>query len=150
MNILLKEINQANWYECTKLKVGEHQKEFVASNSFSLAQSKYEPGCTPLCIYDGETMIGFVMYTIDSDGYKPMETLWICRFMIDERYQGKGYGKASMAEVLDYAKNNYDFDEIYLSEVKENMVAKGLYKSFGFDFTGEVEEGEEVMVLKLK
>lgn len=147
MNILLKEVNQDNWYDCVELKVAEHQNEFVATNSFSLAQSKYEPDCMPFCIYDDDTMIGFVMFSTDRDE-NSKETFWICRFMIDEKFQGKGYGKASIAKILEYVKNNYNFSEVYLSEVPENFVAKGLYKSFGFEFTGEVEDGEEVMVLR--
>lgn len=150
MNILLKDVNRDNWYDCIKLKVAEHQKEFVASNSFSLVQSKYEPGCIPLCIYDDGTMIGFVMFAVDreEEDENSKETFWICRFMIDEKYQGKGYGKASMRKIIDYAKSNFNFNEIYISEVPENAAAKGLYKSLGFEFTGEVADGEEVMVLK--
>ena len=150
MSILLKEVNNDNWFDCVKLKVAEYQSKFVASNSFSLAQSKYEPDCMPFCIYDNDTMIGFIMFSLDRDDDDLKDTLWICRFMIDEKFQGKGYGKASMVKILEYVKNNYDFNEVYLSEVPENFVAKGLYKSFGFEFTGEVEDGEEVMVLRFQ
>ncbi|MCB2300316.1 GNAT family N-acetyltransferase [Clostridium tagluense] len=151
MNILLKEVTSDNWMDCVHLKVSEAQKHFVATNSFSLAQSKYEPDFTPMCIYDDETMVGFVMFGIDEDEDKNVDDeFWICRFMIDEKFQGKGYGKKSMAKIIEYIGNNYNYDEVYLSEVPENEVAKGLYKSFGFEFTGEVEDEEEVMVLKLK
>lgn len=152
MNILLKEVNSDNWINCVHLKVAENQKNFVAPNAISLAQSKYEPDCTPMCIYDDETMVGFVMFKIDKDDDEKIEDdqFWISRFMIDEKFQGKGYGKTSMAKIIEHIKNNYHYDEVYLSEVSENSRAKGLYKSFGFEFTGEVEEDEEVMVLKFK
>lgn len=152
MNILLKEVNSDNWSDCVSLKVAENQKNFVASNSYSLAQSKYEPDCIPMCIYDDETMIGFVMFAIDKDDDENVndDQFWICRFMIDEKFQGKGYGKASMSKIIEHIKNNYNYDNVYLSEVPENSTAKGLYKGFGFEFTGEVEDEEEVMILKLK
>ena len=151
MNIILKEVNRDNWYQCVKLKVAEHQKNFVAPNTYSLAQAAYEPGCIPLCIYSDDIMVGFVMFAIDKeeDGTGE-EQFWICRFMIDENYQGKGYGKAAMTEILQYAKSYYDYSEIYLSEVPGNESAKGLYQSFGFQLTGEVIDGEEVMVLSYK
>lgn len=150
MSILLKEVNRDNWYECVKLKVAEHQKNFVASNAFSLAQAAYEPGCIPLCIYSDDTMIGFVMFSMDkAEDSTEEESFWICRFMIDEKYQGKGYGKAAMTEIIQYAKSYYDYTEIYLSEVPGNEGAKKLYQSFGFQLTGEVIEGEEVMLLTL-
>ena len=152
MNILLKGVNSDNWSDCVSLKVAEHQKYFVASNSYSLAQSKYESDCIPMCIYDDEIMIGFVMFGIDTDDDETVtdDQFWICRFMIDEKFQGKGYGKASMSKIIEHIKNNYNYDNVYLSEVPENSTAKGLYKSFGFEFTGEIEDEEEVMILKLK
>lgn len=150
MNIILQEINADNWYECVSLKVAEQQQKFVASNAFSLAQSKYEPGCIPLCIYDDETMIGFVMFSIDKkEDENSNEQLWICRFMIDEKSQGKGYGTASIAKIIEYIKNNFRYHEVYLSEVPGNERAMALYQKFGFKLTGEIIEEEEVMVLKL-
>jgi diamine N-acetyltransferase len=149
MKILLKEINKDNWYACTCLRVAENQKNFVATNAFSLAQSKYEQECIPLAIYDEETMIGFVMFAIDKDQIESGK-LWICRFMVDEKFQGKGYGKASMDKIIEYAKDKFDYKEVYLSEVPENVRAKRIYESFGFKYTGEVEDSEEVMVLKLR
>lgn len=150
MNILLKEINKDNWYDCVSLKVEEHQKNFVASNAFSLAQASYETDCTPLAIYNENTMIGFVMFSIDKKDDDSSEELWICRFMIDAKFQGKGYGRAAMAKILEHIKNHYDYNKVFLSEVPGNDRAKGLYISFGFALTGEVVEGEEVMVLKLQ
>lgn len=149
MRILLKEINKDNWYQCVGLKVAENQKNFVASNAFSLAQAKYEDDCIPFGIYDEDTMIGFVMFAIDKDQIESGK-LWICRFMVDEKLQGKGYGKASMEKIIEYAKDKFDYKEVYLSEVPENERAKRLYEGFGFKYTGEVEDGEEVMVLELK
>ena len=150
MNILLKEVNFDNWRHCVRLKVAENQRNFVYANSFSLAQAKYEPNCIPMCIYDDETMVGFVMFGIEKDESGNCDDkFWISRFMIDEKFQGKGYGKSSMAKIIEHIKNNYDYDEVYLSEVPENARAKGLYKNFGFEFTGKIEENEEVMILKL-
>lgn len=149
MNILLKEVNKDNWHECVRLKVAENQKNFVAANAYSLAQSKYKPNCLPYCIYDDNVMIGFVMFTIDKDDENGKEEFWICRFMIDEKFQGKGYGKASMTKIIEYIRSNYNYGEVYLSEVPENERAKKLYLNYGFKFTGAVEYGEEVMVLKL-
>ncbi|OPJ57646.1 GNAT family N-acetyltransferase [Clostridium oryzae] len=149
MGILLKEVDAQNWYDCVELKVAKHQREFVATNAFSLAQSKYESGCFPMCIYNDETMVGFVMFVIDNENESGQEEFWICRFMIDENFQGKGYGKASMAKIIEYIKSNFNHKKVYLSEVSENRRAKNLYRSFGFEFTGEIREEEEVMVLML-
>ena len=38
MTITLREVTMENFYECIKLTVNEDQKNFVASNTFSLAE----------------------------------------------------------------------------------------------------------------
>lgn len=55
---------------------------------FSLAQAAYVPGLLPQALYDGETLVGFVMYTITPD----KEQFWIMRILIDKAHQHKGYG----------------------------------------------------------
>lgn len=99
----------------------------------------------PTCIYDDETMIGFLMYDFE------METgRWeLCRFMIDKKYQHKGYGKTALVEILKVIKNKLGNIKFYLSVDPENIIAKNLYKSVGFESTGEIMWDEEVMVIEL-
>jgi ribosomal protein S18 acetylase RimI-like enzyme len=79
--------------------------------------------------------------------------LW--RFMIDKRYQGKGYGKKAMQLALDYIRTFPcgKADTCWLSYEPENEVAKKLYASFGFIEQPQFykgEEGEEIpAILKL-
>src|SRR4051812_14595321 len=97
--IELREINRDNWQECIKLKVAESQKNFVAPNVHSLAMAAYEPGLNPRAIYNQDNqMVGFIMY----GWWEEQGAWWIARVMVDERYQGKGYGKAAMKQVIDF------------------------------------------------
>lgn len=142
MHINFREITTENWHECANLSVTKEQENFVAPNSYSLTQALYDDDeWITRAIYDDATMIGFIMYGVNDD-----ETSYICRYMIDKRYQGKGYGKAALAQILDLLKNTFKCKEVGLSEVPENYVAKKLYGSLGFEFTGEIDDGEEVMV----
>ncbi|MDQ3022240.1 MAG: hypothetical protein M3R36_16955 [Bacteroidota bacterium] len=43
MNIILREVTKENYLEAIKLKVTLEQNNFVASNIFSIAQSKFYP-----------------------------------------------------------------------------------------------------------
>lgn len=63
--------------------------------------------------------------------------------MIDEKYQGKGYGRAAALEVIKRLRQNENCKEIYLSCNPENIIAEKLYKSIGFERTGELNEGGE-------
>ena len=73
--------------------------------------------------------------------------LW--RFMIDRRYQGKGYGKAAMRLILDFIVTQPcgPAELCWLSYGPENTAAKALYAAFGFRETGEWD-GDEVIAVK--
>lgn len=151
MNIYLKDIDNENWEECISLttdKDGKHFlcEEFVASNALSIAQSKIEKGWITKAIYSEDTMIGFTMY-----GYCYEDNFYeLCRFMIDHKYQGKGYGKAALAKVIEEMKNIKDCNEIFLSFEPENKIGKRLYESFNFKDTGKIIDGELLYSLSLE
>ena len=79
MEIIFREVTRENWEECIGLKVSKEQEDFVAPNYYSILQAKFEEECYPLSIYDGQTMIGFLMYGVDPD----TERLEMSRFMMD-------------------------------------------------------------------
>jgi diamine N-acetyltransferase len=146
MAVTLRDVDKENFKRCIKLEVREDQKSFVASNVFSIAQSKVEPEYTPYAVYDDEEMVGFVMYGYDTDD----DCYCIARVMIDKNLQGKGYGRAAMEEVVRRLRETPDCSEVALSIEPENEVAQKLYESLGFKKTGEVVQGEEVMRLKFE
>ncbi len=143
--ITLQPLTPKNWVQCTKLSVREDQRGFVASNVYSIAEARIYPECVPLAIYAGKDMVGFVMYALSSEDSR----YWIIRYMIDQNYQGKGYGKAALRIVIDEMRRLPGCDRIYLSYEPENQVAEQLYNSFGFQPNGEVLEGEKVSCLDL-
>ncbi len=146
MTIILQEITRDNWERCVRLRVAPEQEHFVASNAISLAQSKYEPEYIPLAVYDDNEMVGFVMYGQDRNDGK----FWIARVMVDQRQQGKGYGRTAMQLLLERIQAMPNCDEILISYEPENEVARRLYASFSFRETGEIVEGEAVARLSLK
>lgn len=145
MKIELKEVTAENLRKIAALKVKPGQQNFVAPNALSVAQSKFYPSWVCLAAYAGEEPVGFAMYGIeDEDG-----SLWIIRMMVDEEFQGKGYGRETLQSLIDYIKSRNFVKEIFLSFVPGNDTAKKLYESFGFKDTGRFEEGEIVYKLEL-
>lgn len=139
-----KKITRENYSECLNLKVAEHQKKFVASNVYSLAQAwVYYESAYPFAIYQEDIMVGFVMMGYD----KVDDTYDIWRFMIDEKYQNKGYGKSALELAIKYLVETFKVKEIFLSFEPENHCARKLYKSIGFEETGELVDNEIVMKL---
>ncbi|WBW96495.1 GNAT family N-acetyltransferase [Oceanirhabdus sp. W0125-5] len=145
MNLIFKEVTKENWEECIDLKVSKGQEDFVAPNSYSLLEANYEEELYPLCIYDGQTMVGFLMYGKDEE----TDNLWMCRLMIDDKYQKRGYGKAAVVKLLDVVREKYGNIELYTSFEPENIVADKLYRSVGFKKTGEIMWEELVAKIDL-
>ncbi len=141
MKVSLREITPENFNECVKLSVAEDQKSFVAPNVYSIAQSKIYPTNNTCAVYADDEMVGFVMFGLDTDD----DRYYLGRLMIDEKHQGKGFGKAATLEVIERLKQIADCKEIYLSFVPENETAEKLYKSVGFERTGEMNGKEIVM-----
>ena len=147
----LIDINKENWEEVILLttdKDGKHflGEEYVASNAYSIIQSVYEAGWVIKAIEHDEKIIGFTMYGLsEEDNFYE-----ICRFMIDRRYQGKGYGKKALSVIIDEMRKEFSCNEIYLSVDPENVKAKHIYEKSGFISTGEMLDEEEVYVKKFK
>ena len=145
MSVSLREITPDNFKECVNLKVAEGQEKFVASNVMSIAQSKIYPTHLPFAVYNDEEMVGFVLYGLDEEESR----YYLGRLMIDEKHQGKGFGKAAALRVIEELKRIEDCREIYLCCCPENATAERLYSNLGFERTGEVYGGEVVMRLDL-
>lgn len=142
--IALREIDRNNFFDVIKLGVTDQQKEFVATNLFSMAQAKAYPECICLAVYHDNVLVGFTMYCIDIDDNE----YWIYRLMIDAKYQSKGYGKAAMEKLIDRIKKDREHHIIYISFEPDNTGAKYLYEKLGFKADGRVVDGEVVYKLE--
>lgn len=144
MKITFRDINQNNFYACMRLAVRKDQP-FVASNAFSVAESKIYPFWITKAIYADELMVGFVMYTCN---YAEKE-LYLCRFMIDAKYQGQGYGKGALDLLKAIALEDQKIEKMKLSTRKDNVNGIRIYTKFGFVDTYEMDHDEEVFVMDL-
>ncbi len=128
MQITFKPIDQSNYNECILLKVNQNQENYVASNAISLVQSFYEKDLYPLGIYHEDTMVGFILYDYDQD----LQGWSFSRFMIDTKYQNKGYGTLALTQFLDFFVNQYPHEILYTSVEIDNPIALKLYEMHGF------------------
>ena len=152
MKIKLEPINDTNRKAVLALTVREDQP-FVAQNDYSLSEADEAnaraPGTArPFAIYAGEKIVGFCMLALDPEDENPVDRYCLWRLMIDKNEQGKGYGQVALHEVIKYFKEN-GVDMIYLSTAHENEVGLHVYHKAGFRETGETEDGEAILVLKL-
>jgi len=80
----------------------------------------------------------------------PEQQAFIIRLMVDDKYQGKGYGRFGMEKMLEIFRTEKDVKAVGISYELENEVARKLYASLGFKETGEIVEKEVVAELRLK
>ena len=146
--IRLRKITEDNFISAFQLKLAPGQENYVSHPIRSLAQAYvYRDQCQPFGIYEDETMVGYVMVIYDYD--IPEYDIW--HLMIDEKEQGKGYGKAALALILDYIRTKPfgDSGRVALTCNIENVNAIKLYQKSGFSPTGIEDEDEIEMMLTL-
>ncbi len=151
-SIRIVAITRENWEAVLDLQVKPEQREFVPSPAESLAVAYIRPwdeAVDPYAIYMEGIPIG-LFYLSYTPGSK--DNYWIGGFLIDMKYQHRGYGKAAMAKMLEFVLRQHPACEmISLTVEKENVIAQNLYKSMGFaDQAKENKYGEIIYVLQRK
>jgi diamine N-acetyltransferase len=149
--VTLREIRSDSVRAVIKLAVTEYQNRFVAPNAVSLAQALFAPEAWYRAVYLAEDPVGFVMLSDQSllDPVPDNPELFVWRFMIDANYQHMGIGRAALRLVIEHARSKGNFDELKLSYVPAEGGPEPLYLSLGFLPTGDVEDGEVIMSLRL-
>ena len=159
--LYLKKVDGNNVWDILKLSVSESQKDYVAANDVSIIEAYTaitgNGHAFPFGIYDGDKPVGFLMIGFDVDDYwtdapeiaKGNYNLW--RLMIDKNHQNRGFGREAVQLALDFIKSLPcgEAEYCWLSYEPENEVARRLYRSYGFEETGEMDDEELIAVLKL-
>ncbi len=151
MSVTLREITGDNYFQVLELKISPEQEaaKFVAPVVRSLADAWFyrEEGITyPKAVYADEDLVGFIMYELDTEE----QQVFIWRFLIDQRYQGKGYGRQTIEVVLKMAKEQAQMTKVVADYVDGNEPMKKILLDLGFEETGFNQEiNEHIMVYQL-
>jgi len=149
MKIELVGLSEDNMKQCFDLKVASEQMQYIASNLDSWETAKEnEKVARPFAICCDGKIVGFSMFAFDEDYQDPNDRYWLWRFMIDERFQGKGYGTEALKVIIQYYKD-YGANNIRLSTKETNTHALSMYRKAGFHDTGEMNDEEIVLQMDL-
>ena len=148
--IRIKDIDAENVFDVCELTtnqngIGTIMEEYLCCNAVSIAEAKYFSEMFPNAIYNNNVPIGFFMYKRTEE--KP-DTATLCRFMIDYRFQHKGIGKKAFEHILRGLKIQ-GVRKVILMIDDTNIIAKKLYLSFGFQFTGKIDKDEYYYELEM-
>lgn len=134
--IHLEKVEGNDYRKFTRLKVKDEQKRYVASNLGILAKAfAYYNDSTVYGIYNDATAVGLALVR----EYQDDDCYIFDQLMIDEKYQGNGYGKRATELILNDLKNKNKFNKVLLCYVEGDNAAKHLYSSFGFKQTGDID-----------
>jgi diamine N-acetyltransferase len=153
VRVTLREITAANRDEVERLRVAPEQDGFVDGVSRSLAEAAATPGPHPWCraVHDGNLPLGFVMLADDVPPDDPTIRwrYYLWRMLIDERYQGRGYGRAALDRLVEYLGTRPGADVLVSSIVLVEGSPLSFYLRYGFEVTDEWFDHEQLLRLPL-
>ena len=152
--ITLRRVTTAMRDECIQLSVADGQTQWIANNVRSLEQADSDTGLTPFAIYEARArgwvkpnspMIGFAMIELAAS------VGFIMRLMIGESWQGRGFGRMAVQELVRRLRLYPDVEMIASSYRRDNAVMEKLLTSEGFEHweTGFPDSGPGEIFVRL-
>ena len=151
--IRFRRITAANRAEVEALRVTPEQEMFVAGVAESIVEAAETPAACPWyrAVYADEIPVGFVMLSdnIPPDRAEYMGPYFLWRLLIDQRWQGRGYGRATLDLVVAYVRTRPHAQKLLTSFIAGAGTPEPFYLKYGFVHTGLVHDGEQVLELPL-
>jgi len=155
MTVTLEEITDQNREAVCALRVAPGQEQFVSSVPDSLAEadeySHAKPWYRAVFASDEPAgAVGFVMisWNVEPDPPEIIGPWFLWKLLIDERYQGRGYGSAAVRQIARLVRAE-GASELLTSYVPGDGGPAGFYRQLGFVPTGEHAHGEVIVRLDL-
>ena len=139
------ELTADNVEDVLAVAPSSEQLRYVNPVAWYVARSAYQQvwHSVGLATAVGE-VVGFAEWAHDSsDG-----TYNLGGIIIDHQHQGRGLGRAALDALVAHLRARSVPGDIALTVHAEHERARGLYERYGFAATGDVVEGELVMVLR--
>ena len=145
--LTLHPVDESNQSVLEALRTSPAQERFVSTVADSLLEAIEAAECRAIAwgVYDGETPVGFVMIAdeVDSSDCIP-HFLW--KLLIDERYQRRGYGTATLDLIVEYFRGRPGVSEMRTSAGKGEGSPIPFYERYGFVRTGDIVFDDEVLL----
>ena len=134
------------------ITVRPDQHNFIAPNTMTIAQTRFETGAYDFCIWDGDTRVGLIaLIDMAEHEYKTEidapDAAFVWRLLIGMGFQGQGHGTAAMKFAEEWARRR-GRRVMQIQAVETNADAIRIYESLGYARTGKLD-GREVQLEKV-
>ena len=137
--IRLTDVTEGNWDAVASLSVKDSQRNYLAPAIGIIARGYVYRNCNArvFVIKNDDTIVGVALvreFDEEPLGYD------LQQFMIDQQYQGKGYGSDALALILDELRKEGHYDHVEVCVKKDDAAAIHLYEKHGFVDSGYIDE----------
>jgi diamine N-acetyltransferase len=149
MSVHFRPVTMENLKDVYLLEVGPGQDGLVAPVGYSIAQAHIsDEELHYRAIYDDDTAVGFLLWDIQPPGSR-FPGWGLGRLLIDHRYQGRGYGTAAIDLLCAEIRSSSQHPQcLWTSYEPRADGPREFYAKYGFEPTGDVDDGEEVALLR--
>lgn len=137
--VKLVDINEQNWLDAARLSVRENQKSFLDRPVGIIARGYAYRSCNAkvIGIVDEKQIVGVALV-------KDMDEAPACydlqQFMIDKRFQNRGYGTEALRQILSQLRREGKYSCVEVCVNKDDTAALRVYGKTGFVDTGYIDE----------
>lgn len=137
--IRLTDIAEENWMDVARLSVAEDQRTFLDSPIGILARGYVyrASNARVIGIADDQTLIGLALVR---DLNEEPACYDLQQFMIDRRFQQKGYGSKALSLILAVLRQERNYNCVEVCVHKANAPALWMFKKAGFQDTGYIDD----------
>lgn len=131
----LQALTKKNIGNVMSLRVDKAQQRHVAPNVESVAEAYVHQDYWCRGVFVGDTAVGFLMLWDRPKKHK----YYIMRFMIDQGYQGYGYGGQALNLLIEHVRTRPGAIELFVSVTGSAGSPGPFYERYGFVSTGMYE-----------
>lgn len=137
--IKLIDVTEENWLDVARLTVSEEQQAFLDKPLGIIARGYVYRNCNArvIGIADDSQMIGVALVR-DLDDEPACYDLQ--QFMIDKRFQNKGFGSAALKQIIELLEKERKYNCVEVCVNKADTPALRVYEKAGFADTGYIDD----------
>lgn len=152
--IEFREVTRDTLQAVCALRVSPEQTGYVSSNVMTMAEAQFEVGALVRALWSGDKPVGLMammrpsVYPEDEDIVIRRDAAYLWRLMIDQEFQGRGYGLMALAEAKRISID-WGYDAMTLTVGDGPHSAKPFYERHGFIPTGRIlwEDWNEIEMI---